>query len=116
MASNIRNAQLWLRDAFDAPKTKGQMIITLISMGAVIMSIFHIAFTSEHPETVHEYVATIDAIEWGFTVFFTIEIVLRIFAKPKPTDYALSPFGIIDILAVLPTWLSLFVPGLPNLN
>lgn len=116
MANKIRNAQVWLRDAFDHPKTKGQMIITLISMGAVIMSIFHIAFASEHPETVDEYLATIDAIEWGFTVFFSVEILLRVFAKPKPSDYALSPFGIIDILAVLPTWLSLFIPGLPNLN
>lgn len=114
MGKKIRAYQEWLRDAFGAPKTRGQIIVTLISMGAVIMSIFHIAFTSEHPDAVHEYVATIDAIEWGFTIFFTIEIALRIFSRPR--EYLLSPFGIIDILAVAPTWLSLFMTGLPNLN
>lgn len=116
MTGKLGAWQAWLRDAFDAPKTKGQIVVTLISMAAVVGSIFHIAFTSEHPDTVQEYVATIGGIEWAFTIFFTIEIALRIFAKPKPTDYALSPFGIIDILAVAPTWLSLIFPGLPNLN
>ncbi len=114
MGSKVREFQSWLRNAFDEPKTKGQFIVTLISMSAVILSIFHIAFTTEHPQAVIEHGAAIGGIEWGFTIFFSIEIVLRIFVKPKPTDYALSPFGIIDILAVAPTWLSLFFPGLPN--
>lgn len=116
MTAKLGEYQAWLRDAFDAPRSKAQIVVTLISMAAVIGSIFHIAFTSEHPETVREHVTTIDGIEWGFTIFFTIEIALRIFAKPRPRDYVLSPFGIIDILAVAPTWLSLIVPGLPNLN
>lgn len=116
MQGKLGAYQTWLRDAFDEPKTKGQLIVTLVSMAAVVGSIFHIAFTSEHPDTVQEYVTTIDGIEWAFTIFFTVEIGLRIFAKPRPRDYALSPFGIIDILAVAPTWLSLVFPGLPNLN
>lgn len=114
--SSIRNAQLWLRAAFDDPQTKGQMIVTLVSMAAVVGSIFHIAFVSEHPETVREYVTAIDGIEWVFTVFFTVEIILRIFAKPDPRDYVLTRYGLIDILAVAPTWLSLFFVGLPSLN
>lgn len=116
MTGNIRAARLWLQAAFEEPRTRGQIIVTLISMAAVIGSIFHIAFTSEHPDTVQEYVTTIDGIEWAFTIFFTIEILLRIFAMPNPRDYVLTRFGIIDILAVAPTWLSLIMPGLPNLN
>ena len=116
MQGKLGEYQAWLRDAFDAPKTKAQLIVTLVSMAAVVGSIFHIAFTVENPETVQDYVTTIDGIEWAFTVFFTVEIALRIFAKPNPKDYALTRFGLIDILAVAPTWLSLIFPGLPNLN
>ncbi len=116
MTGKVATFRAWLREAFDEPKTRGQLAVTLVSMGAVVGSIFHIAFVAERPDTVQEYVETIGAIEWGFTVFFTAEIALRIFAKPDPRDYALTRFGIIDILAVLPTWLSLFMPGLPNLN
>jgi hypothetical protein len=114
MGKTIRDYRLWLREAFDEPKSKSQLIVTLVSMAAVILSIIHIAFTSENPEMVTAYGTAIDGIEWGFTIFFTLEILLRIFAKPRPRDYMLSPFGIIDILAVAPTWLSLFFPGLPN--
>lgn len=112
----IQAARQWLRDAFDEPKTRGQMLVTLTSMFAVIGSILHIAFIAEHPQTVREYLATVDAIEWAFTVFFTVEIILRVFAKPRPSDYLTTRFGIIDVLAVMPTWLSLIMPGLPNLN
>jgi len=115
MAGKISRAQSWLREAFEAPKTKAQIILTLISMGAVVLSIIHIAFTTEYDKLIKGgYEGVNHGVEWGFTIFFTIEIVLRIFAMPKPRDYALSPFGIIDILAVAPTWLSLFFPGLPN--
>lgn len=116
MASNLRDVQLWLRAAFDEPRTKPQILVTLVSMAAVVGSIFHIAFVSEHPDTVQEYVATVDGIEWAFTIFFTIEIALRIFAKPDPRDYVLTRYGLIDILAVAPTWLSLLFTGLPSLN
>jgi len=116
MPGRIGEYQEWLRSAFDAPRTNAQIIVTLVSMSAVIGSIFHIAFVSQYPALVSGYETTVGAVEWGFTIFFTIEIALRIFAKPRPRQYLLTTFGIIDILAVLPTWLSLFFPGLPNLN
>lgn len=51
-------------------------------------------------------------IEWGFTILFTIEYVLRLYSAPNPVRYARSFFGIVDILAILPTYLSLvFPPG-----
>ncbi|MHC4947044.1 MAG: ion transporter [Planctomycetota bacterium] len=52
-----------------------------------------------------------DALEWGFTILFTIEYVLRLACVRKPWRYALSFFGIVDLLAVVPTYLSLFFPG-----
>ena len=51
-------------------------------------------------------------LEWIFTIVFTIEYVARLVCVRMPSRYALSTFGVIDLIAVLPTWLALFVPGL----
>lgn len=50
-------------------------------------------------------------LEWVFTIFFTIEYVLRLISARRPWRYAKSFFGIIDLLAILPTYLSLIVVG-----
>ena len=49
--------------------------------------------------------------EWIFTIIFTIEYLIRLATVRKPTDYAFSFFGVVDLLAVLPTYLSLLLPG-----
>lgn len=51
-------------------------------------------------------------LEWGFTVLFTIEYVARLLCVRHPWRYATSVFGLIDLLAVLPTWLALLAPEL----
>lgn len=60
----------------------------------------------------HErYGALFYGIEWTVTVLFTIELGLRIYCLQAPGQYLKSFYGVIDILAILPTWLALFVPG-----
>ena len=51
------------------------------------------------------------ALEWMFTILFTVEYVLRIICVNKSHCYILSFYGIIDLLAILPTYLSLFIVG-----
>ena len=51
------------------------------------------------------------AVEWGFTILFTIEYGLRLWCSPRPTRYARSFFGVVDLVAILPTYLSLVFPG-----
>jgi hypothetical protein len=46
--------------------------------------------------------------EWGFTILFTVEYLLRLIAVAKPLRYATSFYGIIDLLAILPSYLALF--------
>ncbi|MGS0729867.1 ion transporter, partial [Shewanella sp. 0m-11] len=61
---------------------------------------------------VHEkYGDIIVTIEWGFTVIFTIEYLLRLYCSAKPLSYAKSFYGVVDLLSVLPTYLALFFPG-----
>ena len=49
--------------------------------------------------------------EWIFTLLFTVEYVLRLLSVRRPSDYALSFLGIVDLLAVLPTYVSFLLPG-----
>jgi len=51
-------------------------------------------------------------VEWFFTVFFTLEYLARMVCVRRPWRYATSFFGVIDLLAVLPTYLALFFPEL----
>jgi voltage-gated potassium channel len=51
------------------------------------------------------------ALEWFFTLAFTLEYVMRIAVVDRPWRYMRSFFGIVDILAVLPTWISLVAAG-----
>jgi voltage-gated potassium channel len=51
------------------------------------------------------------ALEWGFTLLFTAEYALRLLLVRRPMRYALSFFGLIDLLSILPTYLSLLFAG-----
>ena len=53
--------------------------------------------------------------EWAFTIVFTIEYVLRLISVRRPLRYAKSFFGVIDLLAIIPTYASLLLPGLQYL-
>jgi voltage-gated potassium channel len=51
------------------------------------------------------------SIEWFFTILFTLEYGLRLSCVQSPLRYATSFFGIVDLLAVIPTYASVFAPG-----
>ncbi len=55
------------------------------------------------------------ALEWLFTALFTAEYTVRLIVARHPARYAVSVFGLIDLLAVLPTYLSLFLGGAQSL-
>lgn len=50
-------------------------------------------------------------LEWGFTILFTVEYLLRLWCSPHPWRYARSFYGIIDLVAVLPAYLAYFYAG-----
>lgn len=58
-----------------------------------------------------KYGSVLKVLEWVFTIYFTIEYVLRLICVRSPWRYATSFFGIIDLLSILPTYLSLFFAG-----
>lgn len=52
----------------------------------------------------------LNRLEWAFTILFTIEYILRIWVTRKPMNYIFSFYGIVDLLAILPSYLLFFLP------
>jgi voltage-gated potassium channel len=78
--------------------------LILASVGVVILDSF---------QQLHQrWGPLLTVLEWFFTVVFTIEYLARLACVRQPSRYARSVFGLIDLIAVLPTWLALFLPGL----
>jgi len=61
------------------------------------------------------YGSVLRAVEWVITVLFTIEYALRLATVTRPLKYAFSFFGIVDLLAIIPTYLSLLITGTQSL-
>lgn len=59
----------------------------------------------------HQWGRALFAAEMTFTVLFTIEYILRLVTVRRPFSYARSPLGVIDLLAVAPTWLAFLFSG-----
>ena len=55
------------------------------------------------------------ALEWVFTILFTIEYLLRLYCVKRPMKYATSFFGVIDLLAVMPTYIGVLFVNAPHL-
>ena len=52
-----------------------------------------------------------NALEWIFTVLFTAEYLARLWSVRRPLRYALSFFGVVDLISILPAYLELLIPG-----
>ena len=50
-------------------------------------------------------------VEWGFTILFSVEYVIRVFCVRRPVLYIRSFYGVVDLLSILPTYLSLAFGG-----
>ncbi len=48
-------------------------------------------------------------LEWILTIFFTLEYVMRLYVVYRPIKYATSFYGVVDLLSIIPTYLSLFI-------
>ena len=77
---------------------------------AILLSVVAVMLESVS-ELYAEYKVVFVTVEWVFTTLFTIEYILRLICIEKPAKYAFSFFGIIDLLAILPTYIGLFMAG-----
>jgi voltage-gated potassium channel len=98
---------------FEAETPAGRAF-DIVLMWSIVLSVLTVMLDSVKGIR-GQYGDILKAIEWFFTILFTVEYILRMISVRRPIRYALSFFGIVDLLAILPSYLSLFVPGSQHL-
>lgn len=95
----------------DTPVAKGfdLLLVLLIFFSVIIIMLDSVQEYHQRFGTLFYYA------EWTITLLFTIELALRIYCLEKPRIYLKSFYGVVDVLAVLPTWLALALPGAQTL-
>ncbi|MEZ4416535.1 MAG: ion transporter [Gemmatimonadota bacterium] len=78
---------------------------------AVILASVAVVMLDSVQSVARDHRPLLRAVEWAFTLLFTVEYVLRLLSVQRPSTYALSFLGLVDLASVLPTYLSLILPG-----
>ena len=91
----------------DTPAGKGFDLLLIVS---ILISVIIVLLDSVQYYN-NLYGDTFYIMEWFFTLLFTIEYFCRIYCIRKPILYIKSFFGIIDFLAIIPTYISIFLPA-----
>lgn len=98
---------------FEADTPAGKAF-DLALLGAIMASVAAVVLESV-PSFRSSHGPLLRQIEWFFTLLFTAEYLLRLFSVGRPGQYAKSFFGLVDLLSILPTYLSLLVAGTQSL-
>jgi voltage-gated potassium channel len=98
------------RIIFEAETRLGKLFD--IALILAILSSVTVVMLDSVPEIAEHYHGALRLAEWFFTGVFTIEYMARIWCVASKKKYALSFFGIVDLLSVIPTYLSLLIPGI----
>ena len=85
------------------------VLINLILMSVTLVMLDSVA--DLHARWGHEFYLA----EWVFTILFTIEFAIRLMIIRQPLRYVFSFYGLVDILAIIPTYLSFLIPGSQSL-
>jgi len=94
---------------FEADTPPGKTF-DVILLWSILLSIAVVMLDSI-AEVRNEYGELLLALEWFFTILFSIEYIFRLICVDKPLRYVFSFFGIVDFLAIIPTYLSLVFVG-----
>lgn len=98
------------RFAFD-PQTASGRAFERFLIAAILASLMVVMLDSVESIS-RRHGPLLHGLEWFFTLLFTVEYLARLMSMPKAARYARSFFGVVDLLAILPTYLALLVPGL----
>lgn len=98
---------------FEAETPAGKAF-DVILIGLIIASVVAVMLDSV-AEIQQAYGFWLDLVEWTFTIVFTIEYLLRLISVRRPLKYATSFLGIVDLLSILPSYISLFYVGAETL-
>lgn len=99
----------WYTIIFESDTPAGRRF-DIILLFAILASLFVIMLESV-PSLQAQYMDWFVIFEWAFTILFSIEYIIRLIIVKRPLSYALSFYGIIDLVSILPTFLAVFLGG-----
>ena len=82
----------------DTPAGKTYDVLLIIGILASIIT----AFVESMPSLAHPFQVALEVLEYFFAVIFTFDYVARLYCSPSRREYALSFFGIIDLISTAP--------------
>ena len=94
---------------FEADTRAGKLFDVLL-IASICVSVLVVMLDSVE-ELRGRFGGAILAAEWCFTMLFTVEYVLRLLCVRRPGRYAASFYGVVDLLAILPTYAGLLAPA-----
>ena len=101
------------RYLFNANTPSGHRFELLVTW-IIILSVLTLTLeTVSHLD--RRYSHLFEAIEWGFTILFTVEYLVRVYSAENRIRYVTSFFGIVDLLSIIPSYIGIFIPGKQNL-
>ncbi len=98
----------WYRLMFHH-QTRAERNFDLWLIAAIVASVMVVLLYSE-PDIAANWHLALYTLEWLFTLLFTVEYIARLWVVRNPLRYATSFLGVVDLLAILPTFLSLLFP------
>ncbi len=99
-----------LHDIIYEAETPAGKLFDIILLILILLSIAAVMLESVRSLN-SQYGIELAAIEWVITIFFTLEYIARVASVKKPSVYIFSFYGVIDLLATLPSYIGLFVSG-----
>lgn len=112
-AKGSRNPATWrllLHEIIFEADTPAGKAFDILLIFAIILSVIVVMFDSV--SSIHDqHGQALYFAEWFFTLAFTIEYIARLSSLKQPIRYARSFYGIVDLVSILPTYISLLIPG-----
>jgi voltage-gated potassium channel len=102
----------WRRSVFNVvfeSDTRAGRIFDVILIAAILLSVAAVLADSVAGIALR-HGAMLNALEWIFTILFTLEYIARLSCVERPLRYATSFYGIVDLVAILPTYLAVLFP------
>lgn len=104
----------WHQIIFEAETPAGKRF-DVVLLWAILLNVA-VVMLETVPSLSDRYADLFKWIEWGFTALFTLEYMARLLTVRRPVLYATSFFGLVDLAAIVPTFLGLILPGSESLR
>lgn len=106
----MKNYKQQIRDIIFEADTVAGKAFDIVILVLIFLSVTLVMLESMTSINI-KYESFFYILEWIFTLLFTIEYVLRVWSVNRPRKYIFSFYGIIDLLAILPSYIGIFIAG-----